>query len=120
MTTTHTTPRTTFFTFAKVSTYASFFLLYCLAVVTSATLFALCPAYTKHVGQAYQARIRHTDIQQELPPSVIPYAQYASVPLVEAVKVEPAQCVLSHDERGVEVGIVQPEEAWMKRIQVLT
>ncbi len=119
MTTTHTT-RTTFFTFAKVSTYASFFLLYCLAVVTSATLFALCPAYTKHVGQAFQASVRHTRVKQELPTSVIPYAQYASVPLVEAVKVEPAHSVLSHDERRVEVGVVQPEEAWMKRIQVLT
>ena len=119
MTTTHTT-RTTFFTFAKISTYASLFLLYCLAVITSATLFALCPAYTKHVGQAFQASVRHTRVKQELPPSVIPYAQYASVPLVEAVKVEPAQCVLSHNQGGVEVGIVQPEEAWMKRIQVLT
>ena len=119
MTTTHTT-RTTFFTFAKVSTYASFFLLYCLAVVTSATLFALCPAYTKHVGQAFQASVRHNRVQQKLPPCVIPYAQYASVPLVEAVQVVPAQCVLSNNQGGVEVGIVQPEEAWMKRIQVLT
>ena len=115
-----TTTRTTFSTFAKVSTYASFFLLYSLAVVTSATLFALSPAYTKHVGLAYQASIRHTRVKQELPPSVIPYAQYASVPLVQAVKVEPAQCVLSNNQGGVEVGIVQPEEAWMKRIQVLT
>ncbi len=119
MTTTHTT-RTTFSTFAKVSTYASFFLLYSLAVVTSATLFALCPAYTKHVGQAFQASVRHTDIKQKLPTSIVPYAQYASVPLVQAVKVEPAQCVLSHNQGGVEVGIVQPEQAWMKRIQVLT
>jgi hypothetical protein len=119
MTTTHTT-RTTFVTFAKVSTYASLFLLYSLAVVTSATLCALSPAYTKHVGQAFQARIRHRRMKQELPTSIVPYAQYASVPLVEAVKVEPAQCVLSNNQGGVEVGIVQPEEAWMKRIQVLT
>ena len=119
MTTTRTT-RTTFTTFAKVSTYASLFLLYSLAVITSATLFALCPAYTKHVGQAFQASVRHTRVKKELSPRVIPYAQYASVPLVEAVKVEPAQCVLSNNQGGVEVGIVQPEEAWMKRIQVLT
>jgi hypothetical protein len=72
------------------------------------------------VGQAFQASVRHTDIKQKLPASVIPYAQYASVPLVEAVKVEPAQCVLSHNQTGIEVGGVQPEEAWMKRIQVLT
>ena len=63
MTTTHTTPRTTFFTFAKVSTYASFFLLYCLAVIPSATLFALSPAYTKHVGQAFQASVRHPRVK---------------------------------------------------------
>ena len=119
MTTTH-TPRTTFVTFAKVSTYASLFLLYCLAVITSATLFALSPAYTKHVGQAFQAKIRHTRVKQKLPTSIVPYAQYASVPLVQAVKVEPAHSVLSHNQRRVEVGIVQPEEAWMKRIQVLT
>jgi len=119
MTTTHTT-RTTFVTFTKVSTYASLFLLYCLAVITSATLFALSPAYTKHVGQAFQAKIRHTDIQQELPTSIVPYAQYASVPLVQAVKMEPALGILSHNQRRVEVGIVQPEEAWMKLVQVGT
>ena len=119
MTTTHTT-RTTFVTFAKVSTYASLFLLYSLAVVTSATLCALSPAYTKHVGQAFQASVRHRRMKQKLPASVVPYAQYASVPLVEAVKVEPAQCILSNNQRRVEVAIVQPEEAWMKRIQVLT
>ena len=119
MTTTHTT-RTTFSTFAKVSTYASLFLLYSLAVVTSATLFALCPAYTKHVGQAFQASVRHTRVEQELTPCVIPYAKYASVPLVEAVKVEPAQGILSHNQGGVEVGIVQPEEAWVKLVQVGT
>lgn len=119
MTTTRTT-RTTFSTFAKVSTYASLFLLYSLAVITSATLFALCPAYTKHVGQAFQASVRHTDIKQKLPASVIPYAQYASVPLVEAVKVEPAQGILSNNQGGVEVGIVEPEEAWVKLVQVGT
>ena len=119
MTTTHTT-RTTFSTFAKVSTYASLFLLYSLAVITSATLFALCPAYTKHVGQAFQASVRHPRVEKELPPRVIPYAQYASVPLVEAVKVEPAQGILSNNQGGVEVGIVEPEEAWVKLVQVGT
>ena len=119
MTTTH-TPRTTFVTFAKVSTYTSFFLLYSLAVITSATLFALCPAYTKHVGQAFQASVRHPRVKQELTPRVIPYAKYASVPLVQAVKVEPAQCIARNNQTGIEVGGVQPEEAWMKRIQVLT
>jgi hypothetical protein len=119
MTTTHTT-RTTFFTFAKVSTYASLFLLYSLAVITSATLFALCPAYTKHVGQAFQARVRHTRVKQELPPSVITDTQNTGVPLVQAVKVEPAQSVLSNYQRGVHVGIVEPEQAWMQRIQVIT
>ena len=119
MTTTHTT-RTTFPTFAKVSTYALLFLLYSLAVITSATLFAMCPAYTKHVGQAFQASVRHTRVEQELTPCVIPYAQYASTPLVEAVKVEPAQCVLSNNQTGIEVGIVQAEEAWVKLVQVGT
>ncbi len=119
MTTTHTT-RTTFSTFATVSTYASLFLLYSLAVITSATLFALCPAYTKHVGQAFQASVRHNRVQQKLPPSVIPYAQYASVPLVEAVKVEPAQGILSNNQGGVEVGIVEAKEAWVKLVQVGT
>ena len=119
MTTTH-TPRTTFVTFAKVSTYASLFLLYSLAVITSATLCALSPAYTKHVGQAFQASVRHTRVEQELTPCVIPYAQYASTPLVEAVKVEPAQGILSHNQTGIEVGIVQPEEAWVKMVQIGT
>ena len=119
MTTTH-TPRTTFVTFAKVSTYASLFLLYSLAVITSATLCALSPAYTKHVGQAFQASVREARVEQELTPCVIPYAKYASVPLVEAVKVEPAQGILSHNQGGVEVGIVQPEEAWVKLVQVGT
>ena len=119
MTTTH-TPRTTFVTFAKVSTYASLFLLYSLAVITSATLCALSPAYTKHVGQAFQAKIRHTRVKQKLPTSIVPYAQYASVPLVQAVKVEPALGILSNNHRGVEVGIVHPEEAWMKLVQVGT
>ena len=119
MTTTRTT-RTTFATFTKVSTYASLFLMYSLAVVTSATLFALCPAYTKHVGLAYQAHVRHPRIKQELPPSVITDTQNTGVPLVQAVKVEPAQCVLSNNQGGVEVGIVQPEEAWVKLVQVGT
>ena len=119
MTTTH-TPRTTFSTFAKVSTYASLFLLYSLAVITSATLCALSPAYTKHVGQAFQASVRHTDIKQKLPPSVITYTQDTGIPLVEAVQVVPAQRVLSNNQGGVEVGIVQPEEAWVKLVQVGT
>jgi len=116
MTTTH----TTFVTFAKVSTFASFFLLYSLAVVTSATLCALTPAYTKHVGQAFQARIRHPRVKKQLTPCVIPYAQYASVPLVEAVKVEPAQCIARNNQTGIEKGIVEAKEAWVKLVQVGT
>ena len=119
MTTTHTT-RTTFPTFAKVSTYALLFLLYSLAVITSATLFAMCPAYTKHVGQAFQASVREARVEQELPTGIITYTKYARVPLVQAVKVEPAQGILSHNQGGVEVGIVQPEEAWVKMVQIGT
>ena len=119
MTTTHTT-RTTFPTFAKVSTYALLFLLYSLAVITSATLFALSPAYTKHVGQAFQTSVRDARVEQELPTGIITYTQYARVPLVEAVKVEPAQGILSHNQTGIEVGIVQPEEAWVKMVQIGT
>jgi len=112
--------RTTFTTFAKVSSVASLFLLYCLAVITSATLFALCPTYTKHVGQAFQARVGHTRVQQQVSPSVVTYPQYASTPLVEAVKVKPAHCVLGHNQTGIQKRIIQPEEAWVKLVQVGT
>ena len=119
MTTTH-TPRTTFVTFAKVSTYASFFLLYSLAVITSVTLCALSPAYTEHVGKAFQASVRKHRVQQELPPRVITYTQDTRIPLVEAVQVVPAQCIACHNQTGIEVGIIQPEEAWVKLVQVGT
>ena len=119
MTTTHTT-RTTFPTFAKVSTYALLFLLYSLAVITSATLFAMCPAYTKHVGQAFQASVRDARVEQELPTGIITYTQDTGIPLVRAVEVEPALGILSNNQGGVEVGIVQPEEAWVKMVQIGT
>ena len=119
MTTTH-TPRTTFATFAKVSTYASLFLLYSLAVITSVTLCALSPAYTEHVGKAFQASVREARVEQELPTGIITYTQDTGIPLVEAVQVVPAQCVLSHNQTGIEVGGIQPEEAWVKLVQVGT
>jgi hypothetical protein len=112
--------RTTFTTFTKVSTCASLFCLYSLAIITSATLFALTPAYTKHVGQAFQARVGHTRVQQQVPPSVVTYPQYASTPLVRTIKVKPAHCVLGHNQTGIQKRIIQPEELWVKRIQVGT
>ena len=114
------TPRTTFFTVAKVSTYASLFCLYSLAVITSATLLALTPAYAKHVGKAFQARVGHTDVQQEVPASVPTYTQYARAPPVRAVEMKPAHSVLGDYQGGVHVGIVEPEQAWIQRIQVIT
>ena len=116
-TTTTTRPRTLGVTLIHIITSILFVLL----SITVALILGLCdPGYDRYLRESVDAAIRASNVDKQIPTTIVTNPHDARRPPVGFVKVEPTHRVPSHNQTGECKLVAQPKEIRVDGVEVHT